>query len=130
VHPAVMSILLRVKGLNSVCLVSDASPYAGMPDGEYEWEHKPLFVSQGACRLANGTIAGAHALLDTGVRNLVGTLGLSLNEALVTATSVPAQVLGMSKGRLAAGYDADILLLDSEQRVAMTMVGGEVVYTA
>ena len=130
VHPAVMSILLRVKGLDGVCLVSDASPYAGMPDGEYEWEHKPLLVSDGACRLANGTIAGAHALLDTGVRNLVEMVGLSLNEALIPATSVPAQVLGVNKGRLAPGYDADIVLMDANQRVVMTMVGGEVVYTA
>ncbi len=130
VHPAVMSILLRVKGLDDVCLVSDASPFAGMPDGEYEWEHKPLFVSQGACRLENGTIAGAHALLDTGVRNLIQLVGLSLNDALVPATAVPAQVLGANKGRLAAGYDADIVMLDSEQRVVSTMVAGEIVYTA
>ena len=102
IHPAVMTILLRVKGLERVCLVSDASPFAGMPDGEYEWEHKPLFVQEGACRLASGTIAGAHALLDTGVRNLMRMVGLSLNEALIPATMVPAQVLGEGL-RLLAG---------------------------
>jgi len=128
VHPAVMAILLRVKGLERVALVSDAAPLAGLPDGEYEWEHKPVFVRDGSCRLADGTIAGAHALLDTGVRNLVNQVGLPLEQALVPATRVPADVLGLRKGRLAPGYDADIVLLDGELRPALTLVEGEIVY--
>jgi N-acetylglucosamine-6-phosphate deacetylase len=130
VHPAVMAILLRVKGLERVVLVSDASPLAGLPDGEYEWEHKTVFVRDGSCRLADGTIAGAHALLDTGVRNLVNLVGLSLEQALVPATCVPADVLGLRKGRLAPGYDADIVLLDGGYRPVFTMVEGEVTYHA
>jgi N-acetylglucosamine-6-phosphate deacetylase len=126
----VVSILLRVKGMERVALVSDASPLAGLPDGEYEWEHKPVFVRDGSCRLADGTIAGAHALLDTGVRNLVNLVGLPLERALVPATCVPAAVLGLRKGRLAPGYDADIVLLDGDCRSVLTMVEGEVVYRA
>jgi N-acetylglucosamine-6-phosphate deacetylase len=127
VHPAVMAILLRVKGLERVALVSDAAPLAGLPDGEYEWAHKRVFVRDGACRLQDGTLAGAHALLDTGVRNLVQLVGLPLEEALIPATRVPADVLGLRKGRLAPGYDADIVLLDGDHRPAVTMVAGEVV---
>jgi N-acetylglucosamine-6-phosphate deacetylase len=128
VHPAVMAILLRVKGVERIALVSDAAPLASLPDGEYEWEHKPLFVRNGSCRLADGTLAGAHALLDTGVRNLVSLVGLSLEQALVPATRVPARVLGLRKGRLAAGYDADVVLLDSDLRPALTLVKGEIVF--
>ena len=130
VHPAVMAILLRVKGLEHVALVSDAAPLAGLPDGDYEWEHKPVFVRDGSCRLAGGAIAGAHALLDTGVRNLVNLVGLSLEQALVPATRVPADVLGLRKGRLSPGYDADVVLLDGDYRPVLTMVEGEVVYRA
>jgi N-acetylglucosamine-6-phosphate deacetylase len=130
VHPAVMAILLRVKGLERVALVSDASPLAGLPDGEYEWEHKTVFVRDGSCRLADGTIAGAHALLDTGVRNLVNLVGLPLEQALVPATRVPADVLGLRKGRLVPGYDADVVLLDEDYRPVFTMVDGEIAYRA
>ena len=130
VHPAVMAILLRVKGLERVALVSDSSPLAGLPGGEYEWEHKPVFVRDGSCRLADGTIAGAHALLDTGVRNLVNLVGLPLEQALVPATCVPADVLGLRKGRLAPGYDADVVLLDGDYRPVFTMVEGEIAYRA
>ena len=128
VHPAVMAILLRIKGLERVALVSDSSPLAGLPDGEYEWEHKPVFVRDGSCRLADGTIAGAHALLDTGVRNLVQLVELPLEQALVPATRVPAEVLGLRKGRLIAGYDADLVLLDGELRPTLTLVGGQIAF--
>jgi len=124
VHPAAMAILLRVKGLERVALVSDAAPLAGLPDGKYEWEHKPIFVRDGSCRLSDGTIAGAHALLDTGVRNLVNLVGLPLEQALVPATRVPAGELGLCKGHLAPGYDADVVLLDEALRPVLTIVGG------
>lgn len=130
IHPAVMAILLRVKGLDRVALVSDSSPLAGLPEGEYEWEHKSIYVKDGACRLEDGTIAGAHALLDTGVRNLVKMVGLPLEEALVPATRVPADVLGVHKGRLLPGYDADVVLLDEGYNAALTLVEGEIVHRA
>jgi N-acetylglucosamine-6-phosphate deacetylase len=128
VHPAVMAILLRVKGLDRVALVSDAAPLAGLPEGAYEWEHKTIYVKDGSCRLENGTIAGAHALLDTGVRNLVDLVGLSLRDALIPATRVPADAVGARKGRLTPGYDADVVILDTGRQPDLTMVEGEVVF--
>ena len=130
VHPAVMAILLRVKGVERAALVSDAAPLAGLPDGEYEWEHKPVFVRDGACRLSDGTLASAHALLDAGVRNLVERVGLPLEQALVPATRVPARVLGLCKSRLAPGYDADVVLLDGGLQPVLTLVRGETVFEA
>lgn len=128
IHPAVLSIALRAKGIGRVALVSDASPLAGLPDGRYEWEHKHVFVKNGSCRLADGTIAGAHALLDTGVRNLVKLLDVPLAEALIPATAVPADVLGLKKGRLSPGHDADIVILDADHRPRQTFVGGREVF--
>ncbi|NLE99906.1 MAG: N-acetylglucosamine-6-phosphate deacetylase [Anaerolineales bacterium] len=128
VHPAVIKILLRAKGPERVVLVSDAAPLAGMPEGEYEWEHKIITVRDGSCRLADGTIAGAHALLDTGVRTLVERVGLSLTDALAPATSNPARVLGLRQGCLSPGCLADLVLLDEHNRPAVTFVGGVVVY--
>ena len=129
IHPVAMEILLRVKGLDKVVLISDAAPIAGLPDGEYEWEHKPIFIKAGRCQLADGTLAGAHALLDTGVRNLVEKVGLPLEQALIPATRAAAASVGAtSKGSLAPGMDADIVLLDEEMKPALTLVAGEVVW--
>jgi N-acetylglucosamine-6-phosphate deacetylase len=124
VHPAVVEMLVRVKGLERVALVSDASPMAGLPDGEYEWAGQTIRVRSGACRLHDGTIAGSHALLDAGVRTLVQDLGLPLRQVVIPAAAVPATVLGSRAGRLAPGYDADIVLLDESLHPVRTYVGG------
>ncbi len=129
VHPAAMTVLIRAKGIDHVTLVSDASPMAGLPEGVYEWEHKTIIIQDGKSCLEDGTIAGAHALLDAGVRTLVTDVGLPLRQALVPATIVPARVLGLSKGRLAPGHDADILLLDDDLRPVLTLVEGQVAYS-
>jgi N-acetylglucosamine-6-phosphate deacetylase len=128
VHPAAVSLLLRAKGLERVALVSDAAPLAAMPDGEYEWAGRRVVVRGDSCRLADGTLAGSHALLDTGLRNLVDVLGMPLDQALLPATHVPAQVMGAAKGRLEPGCDADIVLLDSECGPVLTLVGGETAF--
>jgi N-acetylglucosamine-6-phosphate deacetylase len=129
VAPAAMQILLRVKGLDKVVLISDAAPLAGLPDGEYEWEHKPVHVRDSRCVLPDGTLAGAHELLDGGVRNLVNLLNLPLEEALIPATRTAAESVGAKhKGRLEAGCDADIVVLDREIRPFATFVGGRLAY--
>jgi N-acetylglucosamine-6-phosphate deacetylase len=125
-----MGILIRVKGLHQVLLVSDAAPLAGLPEGEYEWEHKPVFVENGTCRLADGTIAGAHALLDSGVRNLVSEVGLPLEKALMPATLTAATSVNLgNKGQLRPGYDADLVVLDHDLQPEMTLVEGELLWS-
>jgi len=129
IHPAAMEILIRTKGLERTVIISDSSPYSGMPEGEYEWEHKPLFVKDGICRLMDGTIAGAHAQLDSGLRNLVYKLNMPLEKALIPLTMTPAASVNLkSKGQIAKNYDADIVVLNKELYPVMSIVGGEVVW--
>ncbi len=129
VHQAAMAVLIRVKGLDRVVLISDAAPLAGLPPGEYRWGTTPVFVRDGRCELANGTIAGAHALIDSGVRRLVQEVGLPLAQALVPATRTAADSVGAQrKGRLATGCDADVVLLDDDLHPAMTFVAGELAW--
>lgn len=57
----------------------------------------------------------AHGLLPGAVTDLVDA-GIPVAAALATATSVAARVCGLGdrKGRLATGYDADLLLVDGD----------------
>lgn len=130
VHPAAMAILIKVKGPERVVLVSDAAPLAGLPPGEYAWGPQPVYVREdGRCELADGTIAGAHVLIDSGVRRLVVELGLPPEQALTTATLTPAESIGARrKGRLEPGADADVLLLDDELQVTTTFARGELAW--
>ena len=125
VHPAALALLLQLKGPDRVALISDAAPVAGLPPGEYTWGGKQVILDQRGCRGLDGRLAGSVALMDVGLRTLVAEVGLPLETALVTATAVPAHALGLNKGALAPGRDADVVLLDEALRPTLTIVEGK-----
>jgi N-acetylglucosamine-6-phosphate deacetylase len=118
-------LLLTAKGFDSVLLVSDAIAATGMPDGKYLLGNLEVRVAGGVSRNAEGRLAGSTLTLDRAVRNIVA-LGVPRAAAVQMATLNPARLLGIEsrKGILAAGADADIVLLDSELRVAGVMTRG------
>jgi N-acetylglucosamine-6-phosphate deacetylase len=77
------------------------------------------------CRNAEGKLAGSTLTLDRAVRHMV-SLGVELTDAVRMATLNPARVLGMEdrKGVLAAGADADLVLLDGHLDVTRVMTRG------
>ena len=55
--------------------------------------------------------------------------GASLVEALPCVTSTPASVLGLANvGVIRAGAKADLVLLDQDGYVVLTMTGGDLFY--
>jgi len=64
--------------------------------------------------------------MATAVRNSVELLGLSLEEAARMASTYPAQFLGLGDryGRIAPGYQADLVLLDEQMQVVGTWIAG------
>jgi N-acetylglucosamine-6-phosphate deacetylase len=127
VHPAAMELLFRLKGTAHVALVSDAAPVAGLPPGEYDWdaETRVILGEDGACRLPDGTLAGATSFVNQNVVNLVQAVGLSWPQALGTATDVPGDALKMRRGRLQPGWIADVVIWDEDFRPLATMVEGQ-----
>jgi len=112
VHPAAARLLWRSVGAQRVCLVSDAVDL-------------DLPGTTGV-RLPDGTLAGSRAGLDQGVRNLV-EWGVPLVDALTMAAATPARVTGRGDlGSLAVGTPADVVLLDDELQVVVTIVDGVV----
>lgn len=146
VHAGAMRALLNAKGVEGVCLVSDSAPFAGLPAGQYEWEGYTVILDGQTCRTPEGNLAGAYAFLDTGFRTLIHSLGLTPSAASICTSEVPSRALDSpflpgipqgcfaegpgvkSKGRLLPSYDADVVVMDEEFRVEMTIVGGEIVY--
>jgi N-acetylglucosamine-6-phosphate deacetylase len=132
VHPAMINLLLRAKGIDRTVLITDAMRAAGLPDGEYDLGGQTVTVAEGQARLASGNLAGSTLTMDRAVRNVVQHLDLSIPDALHMATVTPAMALGVDdhKGRLQPGYDADLVLLDQQLCVQWTMVQGRFVYEA
>ena len=132
VHPAIIKLIWAVKGGERLTLVSDAMTALGQPPGRYQIGDQAVIVSETEARLGDGTLAGSILPLDAGLRNLIAFSGASLAEALPTVTTTPAAVLGVAqqRGRLRSGQVADIVLLTPELEAAMTIIQGQVLYTA
>jgi N-acetylglucosamine-6-phosphate deacetylase len=130
VHPGAMALLLRAEGPQRTILVTDGVAPAGLGPGAYSLADRQIEVTSGVSTLADGTIAGSVSTMDQMVRNLV-RLGLaSLQEALRMASLNPAAAVGLAggKGRIAPGFDADLVALDEGLEVAMTFVGGKLAF--
>jgi len=125
VDPAAMRLLFAAKGAARVVLVTDATAAAGMPDGIYRLGSIDVTVAGGVCRNAEGRLAGSTLTLDRALRNVVA-LGVPLADAVRMLTLNPATLLGMelTKGVLAPGADADLVLLNSDLHVAGVMTRG------
>lgn len=130
VHPAVVRLLVRAKGCGKVILITDAIRAAGLEDGEYRLGEQLVQVEGGVARVSSGSLAGSTLTMDQAVRNMIEFAGVTLREAVGMATLAPAQALGIEsrKGILAAGADADLVILDADLQVQMTMVGGEIAF--
>ena len=130
VHPGAMALLARGKGVERTVLITDAMRAAGLPDGNYELGGQEVTVQNGACRLADGTLAGSILTMDQALVNFLAATGLGLASAWPVTSRTPAHALGLAHefGSLALGYHGDLVLLDADLAVVATVVGGQVVY--
>jgi N-acetylglucosamine-6-phosphate deacetylase len=101
-----------------------------MGDGVFEIGELVVHVADGACRLADGTLAGSSVTMDRAVRELVA-LGASPAEASWAASTAPARLLGRPElGTLAPGTPADVTVLGDDLHVLRTLVDGAEVFAA
>ncbi len=130
VHPAAMRILARCKPIERTVLITDAMRAAGMAPGEYDLGGQTVTVADGACRLADDTLAGSVLTLETGLANFMAAAGLTPAEAWPASSASPAASIGLDReyGSIAAGYHGDMTLLDADGAVVATVVAGQVVY--
>jgi N-acetylglucosamine-6-phosphate deacetylase len=129
IHPAICKLVVMTKKARGICLVSDAISAAGMPPGQYSLGDQKIVVDQTSSRLEDGRFAGSILSLDQAVRNLVSFQASNLEDALLMASTIPAEILTLrTKGKIRQGFDADLVVLDQDLNVAMTMVSGEMVY--
>jgi N-acetylglucosamine-6-phosphate deacetylase len=131
VHPGAMAVLARAKGPDGVVLISDAVRAAGLPDGDVDLGGRTAQQCCGAVRLADGRLAGSVLTLDVALRRFAAASGWGWPDLARAAAGNAADALGLTtKGRLAAGLDADLVLLaeDGAGEVALTVVEGRVVH--
>ncbi len=130
-HPATVGLMVRAAGPQRVALVTDGVTPAGLAGGSFRVGGQEAPLEDGRVLLGDGTIAGSAATMDQVVRNVVRWGCVDLAAAVRMASSTPAAVLGLErrKGRIAPGYDADLVALNEELEVVMTWVGGQLLHS-
>lgn len=121
-------LCLRARGIEHVCVVTDAQPQAGCADGPFAAEDGRTFVKQGpVARTNEGVLVGSTWLLPDQFRNFVRLSGLPQQQAIRAVTLNPAASLGLDSeiGLLAPGRRADLVAWDNGLRVRRVWLGGE-----
>jgi len=116
IHPAVLELALRLKGVDKVVVVSDGTRAVGMPDGEYELGGQVVYLKQGKMTLQDGTIAGSAASLLDGLRFITKVVGRPLYEAVRMVALNPARLMKVENrlGSLENGKEATFLRLSPD----------------
>ncbi|MFV1852461.1 MAG: N-acetylglucosamine-6-phosphate deacetylase [Thalassospira sp.] len=126
VHPAALKIAIKAKATGKIMLVTDAMPTVGAADKRFSLGGEEIIASDGRCALADGTLAGSDLDMIAAVKNCVEMVGIELGEALRMASLYPAAFLKLDDqmGRIAPGYNADIILFDDAFNVTRSWING------
>ena len=120
-----MRMILKIKGVERTVLTSDCLSLTGTAETEGVMNGVEYVLEDGVCKLRDrtafaGSIATAPVLLKTALE-----VGVTLTDAVNMMSRNPARLLGLRKGELTAGYDADITVLSDDLAVKAVFVGGE-----
>jgi len=113
VDKANVQLMAKLKP-TSIYLVTDAVTPTGTDMTEFDFAGKHLYVRDGKCIDDAGTLGGAYLTMNEAIQNCVEKCGLSLEQTLMMATLIPAQLLGIEHviGKIAAGYRADLIAVN------------------
>ena len=126
-HPGIVRLLLKTKGLNRIVAITDSIMAAGLPDGNYHLGVNEVVVEEGDAKLASdGTRAGSTLTQNTALKNLLAWTERPLEELLPLLTENPAHLIGVwdRKGSIADGKDADLTVLDGHLNVEAVFLRG------
>ena len=136
--PELLRLIVKNKGIDNICLITDSMRGAGMPEGSRPklgslTNGQETLIRDGVAMMPDlKAFAGSVCTTDRCVRTMYKLAGVSLPDAVRMMTANPAKVLGIngSKGAIAKGMDADLVVFDEDINISAVYVGGEPRYAA
>ena len=132
--PTLMKLAYKCIGADRLCVISDATSGAGMPEGtRFRMGGMEYDVHDGVGMMLDRTsFAGSTTLVNQMVPILTDAVGIPLVEAIRMTTLTPARVIGFDdrKGSLEASKDADLAVFEDDFTAWRTMIGGRWAYAA
>jgi N-acetylglucosamine-6-phosphate deacetylase len=133
--PPLLKLVYKIKGASRTALITDAMRATGMPPGKSILgninDGLEVLIEDGVAKMMDrSAFAGSVATADRLVRTMIKDAGVPLQETVQMMTATPARILGVAdkKGSVLVGKDADLVLFDADINIAMTIIGGEIIY--
>ncbi len=129
--PELLEFAFRMKGVERLCLVTDANRAVDMPPGSYRFGPKDSgtwIESDGNVGFVPGQgLASSVKGMDHMVRTMAASTSASIPEVIRMASLTPAQRVGIESraGSLERGKLADILVLTDSLQVERVFLAGE-----
>ena len=126
VHPEAVRTLIKIKGVDKVICITDSMSATGLAEGQYKLGELDVNVKDGQARLvSNNALAGSVLRMDVAFKNLI-ELGYSITDAFKMTSTNAAKEFKLNTGILKEGKDADLVVLNKDYKVCMTMVKGKI----
>jgi len=127
VHPQILRFGIESKGADKVSLISDSVAPTGLGDGSFDLWGEKISVVNGKTQNERGSIAGSVITMHEAVKQM-REINFTESEISQMASANPAKLLGIEKthGTIAVGKRADLVALDDQGNVKLTIIGGKV----
>ena len=128
--PELLDFAFRMKGVQRLCLVTDANRALDMPPGRYRFgpeDDGDFFESDGQVGfIPDQGLASSVVGLDHMVKTMKKNTSATLPDAVRMASLTPAERVGIAKkcGSLEIGKQADVLVLNRRLDVKQTFISG------
>lgn len=131
VHPEMVKLAYKQKGKTGIILITDSMRAKCLKNGHYDLGGQDVTVQDGKAVLRDGTLAGSILKLGHGVKNMMEFSDCGLEEVIEMAAVNPAKQLNVfdRKGSISVEKDADLVILDENFDVYMTICRGQVAFS-
>jgi N-acetylglucosamine-6-phosphate deacetylase len=128
--PEMVKLAFQQKGKQGIILITDSMRAKCLNNGVYDLGGQVITVKDEKALLDSGTLAGSILKFSNGVKNMLKFTGCGLEDIIEMVSVNPAKQLNVydRKGSIALGKDADIVLLNDQNEVALTYCRGELSY--
>lgn len=132
-HPFLVEEAFRCKPPDRLVFITDSNYGAGLKPGRYDagsWGEVQIDGPNNGVRMVNremGLAGSALTPIDS-FRNVIRLFHKDIATASRLWSRNPARLMGLNKGEIAPGRDADLIILDQDLELIYTIVAGEIFY--
>lgn len=126
IHPEIVKLTYKQKGKDKIILITDSMRAKWLEDGVSSLGGQKVIVKDGKALLENGALAGSTLKMNDALTNMMAFTGCSLEDVITMGAYNPAKQIGIldRKGSIKTGKDADLVVLDDNNKVILTICRG------